>query len=248
MANIIDAFPKGASGDTVQYATLPTASADNVGQIVQYVGVDTSTLTNGFFYICANDSGTYKWEEKPVSENTEGHTIVDTDGNDMAQEEKLKFTGFDVTDDSTNGVTDVGAVGLNADSLADITSGNISNGFVTNGMVYSTSEQVVGKWIDGKPLYQKTFVYSGSLPTNAETTIITLTGIDNVVQIFGDIIYNNAAKFTLPYVSYVGDVMIIYSRSTGLSTNTFDIVYAAKGVAKPVTQVNYTLQYTKTTD
>ena len=29
--------------------------------------------------------------------------------------------------------------------------------------MYSTDEQIVGRWIDGKPLYQKTFVQTGGI-------------------------------------------------------------------------------------
>ena len=91
---------------------------------------------------------------------TGGHTIVDTNGNPVADEPKLQFTGLDVQDNSTDSETEVAAFGLNTDSLDDIIdSANIpANPMVTNGLVYSTTEQVVGRWIDGKPIYQKTFV------------------------------------------------------------------------------------------
>lgn len=91
---------------------------------------------------------------------TSAHTIIDTDGNPVADELKLQFTGLDVQDNSTDSETEVSAFGLNADSLDDIIdSANIpANPMATNGLVYSTTEQIVGRWIDGKPLYQKTFV------------------------------------------------------------------------------------------
>ena len=52
-----------------QYSTMPTASADNVGQIVQFVGA-TDTYTNGYFYKCTANSqaGTYTWEAIPTQE------------------------------------------------------------------------------------------------------------------------------------------------------------------------------------
>lgn len=41
-----------------QVSELPTASASNLGNIVQYVGASTEDYTNGYFYKCAsNDSG-----------------------------------------------------------------------------------------------------------------------------------------------------------------------------------------------
>lgn len=49
-----------------QYSTMPTASAVNLGQIVQYTGVTDSTYTQGHFYTCVSDGQTvptYSWQE-----------------------------------------------------------------------------------------------------------------------------------------------------------------------------------------
>lgn len=48
--------------DVIQYSTMPTASASNEGQIVQFTGT-TGTYTNGHFYKCVEDNGSYDWEE-----------------------------------------------------------------------------------------------------------------------------------------------------------------------------------------
>ena len=48
---------------------------------------------------------------------------------------------------------------------------------------YSTSEKIVGSWIDGKPVYQKTFIFDNiTLPTNTWTTIseVSATDMDNL--------------------------------------------------------------------
>ena len=63
-----------------------------------------------------------------------GHTIVDQSGNTMQSRTGLQFIGASVTDDSVNNKTVV---------------------TVTSGVHYSTSEQIIGTWIDGKPLYEK---------------------------------------------------------------------------------------------
>jgi hypothetical protein len=51
-------------------ATMPTAGADYVGDIVQYVGTTTASYTNGYFYKCVEDSSTnpstYSWEQANV--------------------------------------------------------------------------------------------------------------------------------------------------------------------------------------
>ena len=52
-----------------QYDTMPTPSASNEGQILQYIGTTTSSYTNGYFYQCINDGGIYKWVEKLVQDS-----------------------------------------------------------------------------------------------------------------------------------------------------------------------------------
>lgn len=55
--------------EVIQYSTMPTASATNLGQIVQYTGTTTVSspiYKNGFFYKCVSDeesTPTYIWEE-----------------------------------------------------------------------------------------------------------------------------------------------------------------------------------------
>lgn len=94
-----------------------------------------------------------------AEEGTGGHTIIDTDGNSMPTEIGLQFTGLDVQDNSADSETEVAAFGLNTDSLDDIMSaGAAGNQVAGNGLVYSTTEQIIGKWVDGRPLYQKTII------------------------------------------------------------------------------------------
>lgn len=57
-------------GQTIQVDTMPLASADNLGQILQYVGA-SGTYQNGYFYECVSDGetpATYSWVAKSVQE------------------------------------------------------------------------------------------------------------------------------------------------------------------------------------
>lgn len=52
--------------DIMQFSTMPTASADNLGKIIQYTGTTTSSFTQGHFYIVVSDGATtptYSWQE-----------------------------------------------------------------------------------------------------------------------------------------------------------------------------------------
>ena len=58
--------------DVMQFATMPTANADNLGKIVQYVGTSVAnSYTNGYFYKCVSDGqspATYSWEQTNVQD------------------------------------------------------------------------------------------------------------------------------------------------------------------------------------
>ena len=47
-------------GSSIQVETMPAASAENVGKIVQYVG-ETGSYEHGCFYECKDESGSYVW-------------------------------------------------------------------------------------------------------------------------------------------------------------------------------------------
>lgn len=63
--------------ETIQYSTMPTASADYTGKIVQYVGTSISgSYQNGYFYACVEDGGTYSWENINVQASSGGSSAV----------------------------------------------------------------------------------------------------------------------------------------------------------------------------
>lgn len=108
---------------------------------------------------------------------------------------------------------------------------------------YSLDEQIVGTWIDGKPLYQKT-IDCGSLPDTTYKEIET--GLDttaNVVNLFGYTTRIEGERMPLPFVSEKDSsqcirVYITAERKIYISTGTNRIKWSAY----------ITLQYTKTTD
>lgn len=112
-------------------------------------------------------------------------------------------------------------------------------------MVYSTDEQVIGKWIDGKPLYQKTFNID-SLPSAGDTAKIVNHNIANVehIWVFEAMYENSSSYFTnmanLSNNSWAG------SWYTGVDKTKIQIV---TGTDRSVYTYCYvTLRYTKTTD
>ena len=65
-------------GQEVQVATLPTASADNLGKIYEYIGATTLDYTNGVFYQCVFDgTSTYSWEVCDVVDTLSASDVTD---------------------------------------------------------------------------------------------------------------------------------------------------------------------------
>ena len=93
--------------DIMQYDVLPTASAENLGKIVQYVGATTSSFTNGYFYKCGLVDNNYVW--KVISDlppnGTTGQVLIkssdadyDTEWGDIEGVERNKiYTPVDIT-------------------------------------------------------------------------------------------------------------------------------------------------------
>lgn len=104
----------GASGDSIQVASLPEANADSKDKIYQYVGADTDELKQGLFYICKEIPGegepagpsTYKWEKvdccdgmNEVVTDDNGKGLMSSDMKKMLDElwEKMNPTTFTVS-------------------------------------------------------------------------------------------------------------------------------------------------------
>ncbi len=111
---------------------------------------------------------------------------------------------------------------------------------VGTGNDYSTDEQIIGTWIDGKPLYQKTL----DLGTNFaiedvnEVTIGTYTTINVCVySAFYMMDTTNNYNIYLPATSYINK-----------SNGSLQAIALQKWAGTSYRHVYYTVQYTKTTD
>lgn len=108
---------------------------------------------------------------------------------------------------------------------------------------YSTTEQVVGYWIDGKPIYRKTIEHSIS-DTSAITTNIStgITDMETLVKSDGMALYNNTIWLPLTFYNAGG------FNSYHIAQSGQVIVYQRGSNNYPASKVYITLEYTKTTD
>ena len=59
--SIAEAIRTLAAARNLQVEEFPVAASTNVGEIYQYIGATNSNYTNGHFYKCIEENGTYVW-------------------------------------------------------------------------------------------------------------------------------------------------------------------------------------------
>jgi len=112
---------------------------------------------------------------------------------------------------------------------------------------YSTDEKIIGTWVDGKPIYQKTISYDNS---SSNPTIIDVTdlNIDRFIyySFSTGVSSEGYNQGTGPYYNSSSDYLNVYldtSQSSKLQ------LYIRRGDYWFKTKNGYiTIQYTKTTD
>lgn len=113
---------------------------------------------------------------------------------------------------------------------------------IGDGNDYSTDEQVVGSWIDGKPVYQKT-ISCGALPnTTTKTVAHNITNLKRVIHLDGyGYRSSDGNSQPLPYAS-------ISNYFVSVNVVGGNIELYAQGDRSSFEESYITLQYTKTTD
>lgn len=107
---------------------------------------------------------------------------------------------------------------------------------------YSTDEILTGgTWIDGKPIYRKTFFKTGTSLTGEVDMDSACTDLDNVVTMTGNATLSTGVKNTLA-------LGFTASYATGLSINGNTKVPIAVLSSYTCTKIVIVVEYTKTTD
>lgn len=108
------------------------------------------------------------------------------------------------------------------------------------GDMYSTDEKIIGRWIDGKPLYQKTFTTSTLNSTTAAG------GLYSGQFVFADYIPNADLIFVDTEKSYLSMSGATCGIISAYKLNNYILFFTE--VARNNFTVTMTVQYTKTTD
>jgi hypothetical protein len=92
---------------------------------------------------------------------------------------------------SEDGTTETESPWVNTNDIVDgsIISEKLANGAVTHAKAsfteYSTTETVIGTWIDGKPIYRKviTYVFDNSIPSGVTSIPHNISGVSEIIGI-----------------------------------------------------------------
>ena len=111
---------------------------------------------------------------------------------------------------------------------------------------YSTTEQVIGTWIDGKPLYRKVIQYMG-IAANTPVSIGSVANpkILRIKEAYLDTTNDAGLSYPLNMVGYAGnltDKVYVYAEKGTIK------VFANGGWGSNAWRVNVIVEYTKTTD
>lgn len=203
-----------------------------------YIGINTQQTKTVWTHSTgvSNEGGNGIY---PLNADTQ---MVGYGGNDKGMD---KPNGLDGVWAGATNVTNYTGRPTNTSVLYCIAYKNI---FVDEGNNYTTNERVVGTWINGKPIYQKTVTGTVSNYTNITRHPIGAS-IETVVKIDG--VYNNIT----PIAGITKDDMTegltvaITSNSVATDPNTYAVYNKPSGKTVYVGKSYYlTIQYTKTTD
>lgn len=144
---------------------------------------------------------------------------------------------FTISEYTTNGPDRYMSRPTNTSVLFCIATKNI---YLNPSMDYSTDEKVVGTWIDGKTIYQKT-ISCGALPNATAITINHgISGIDKVIGYEGISIDSSNNFMPLPYANFIA------SQSVAIFANRTSIIIGTGYDWTAFTTTYVTLRYTKT--
>ena len=253
----------------LQYATIADMKAVSEDKLYSGCFAYVTAEKKYYSYDSTNESDVTlgKWREYAAGSGSSGGHAIEDEGTELTQRDTLNFIDFDMEDDSTNEKTQVAMHELTSAEMEEIMSNppgpstptdfdDLTNRPTKNvtsmddiitplpsirprQFKYSTDEQVIGEWINGKPVYQKT-IDVGALPNN--TTKSVLHGISNlglVIDIYG-VFTEGTITQPIPFPSTSGSVVLVSASATTVNIVTTSNRSAYTGYVF--------ITYTKTTD
>ena len=203
-----------------QYDTMPIPSATYNGAIYQYIGSTTSSYTNGYYYKCVNDGGTYKWEQinvqpMPVTSVNGKTGAITLDASDVSAQEIIQYSTMPTASvDYANKVYQyIGTTDVN----------------YTNGYFYRcelNSETSTYEWVVANQFALAEDVYTkneignlSDLPDNTKDIVENIVAINNEIDEKQDIL--QYSTLPTPSSDNVGAIVEYIGTTTSDYTNGY---------------------------
>ena len=105
---------------------------------------------------------------------------------------------------------------------------------------YSTEEKIIGKWVDGKPIYERVIHVENFIISNNNE--ITLENLDTIINYSGNLIFTDypGYKRFFPYSQNNSSAKVVI--------NYYDNTKFVVASAFNCNTISIAIQYTKTTD
>lgn len=128
---------------------------------------------------------------------------------------------------------------LNSNSTKNVPSVSAVKKAIEEKQTYSTEEQVIGTWTDGKPVYRQTIL------GNVNNGQVLKENVDTLVDAYGTV-YMNANTRPINYFEYYNNHQ--YFWNVKLNANKLYMACVVAEEPYNPTDAKITLEYTKTTD
>lgn len=117
-----------------------------------------------------------------------------------------------------------------------------------NRSVYSEQEKLVGKWLDGKPIYQKTIIFQPEI--NVENPVIDTSAlnVDKIIKIEGSMLTDGGNSYISIPAYYNNNNTAYNSVYYNVSSKQVNLRLGAQYYRYSNNVAYITLQYTKTTN
>ena len=244
----------GYVAEDATYANLKTGSTDGDNTIVKAINKtlgnfadefnttegstyakDDCVLYNGVLYQCSNISGTTSGTFIPADWTQIKSVDVGSGGGGGSSGDHITLTQAEY-----NALVQAGTV--DPDAYYFISDATLPS-YAHN---YSTTEQVVGTWVDGSPVYEKTFVVNN--PSTGNNTIThNISNLDMLISVSGFAKRTDGYQQMFNFITNADDfkwnLLVLDFSSTDFVLSVGVNYTDTKAISKAVV----TLRYTKST-
>lgn len=266
-ASTTDAYSANYVNNTIYTKTEVDGKVSGVyhykGSVATYEDLPSSDLTVGDVYNVETDGKNYAWTGSDwdslggTVDFSSYYTKNETDGllNAKANTADLATVATSGDFDDLSNQPDAAVMGSTLSTpsnVAYVATENIQDGAVTAEKAsftnYSTTEQVVGTWIDGKPLYRVSL--AGTVPNTVSTSTVSVIGhIDNVDTVRMIEAWAKRADYwtsmNFTYGTLQSAVQLSGRAGGGIAIGDITLLTDVGYANAPY---NITIEYTKTTD